>query len=201
MSGAGTGQVIIYFIIIILKIKNFNSNLNSKNIFFLTCDAFGVLPPLAKLTPEQAMDYFLLGYTAKVAGTEAGITEPVATFSTCFGQPFLPLKPRYYAELLKKKIHDHGSKVWLVNTGWTGGPFGEGKRMSLKYTRAMLHGALDGKLDSVEFITDPIFGLLVPKKCPGVPEKILQPRNTWGDKHAYDEKANNLQKMFEKRMK
>ncbi len=169
-----------------------------KNIFFLTCDAFGVLPPISRLNTEQAMFHFLNGYTAKVAGTEAGITEPQTTFSTCFGAPFLPLRPKVYAELLAKKIQGHGANVWLVNTGWTGGPHGVGSRMSLKHTRALLSAALSGKFDNVEFSTDPVFGLSVPTSCEGVPSEILMPKNTWADKAAYDEKAKNLFDLFTK---
>lgn len=169
-----------------------------KNIIFLTCDAFGVLPPISRLTPEQAMDYFLIGYTAKVAGTEAGVTEPSATFSRCFGQPFLPLPPQKYADLLKEKIHKHQAKVWLVNTGWTGGSYGVGSRIKLAYTRAMLSAALTGQLDQVPFMTDPVFGLSIPNTCPGVPHEILSPRNSWKDPHAYDLKAKELEAMFQK---
>ena len=168
-----------------------------KNIIFLTADAFGVLPPISKLTPEQAMFHFLNGYTAKVAGTEAGVTEPQATFSTCFGQPFLPLRPKVYAELLRKKIAEHGASVWLVNTGWTGGPYGVGSRMSLGYTRAMVNAVLSGALASVEYEVDPIFGLSVPTTCPEVPTEVLMPRNTWSDNEAYDLKAKELQSMFD----
>lgn len=167
-----------------------------QNIVFLTADAFGVLPPISKLTPEQAMEHFLNGYTAKVAGTEAGVTEPQATFSACFGQPFLPLPPKVYAELLKEKIHRHGAHVWLVNTGWSGGPYGVGKRMHLPYTRAMLNAALAGQLHDVEYVTDPVFGLSVPQSCPEVPSEILNPRNTWADKDAYDAHAQKLKAMF-----
>ncbi len=140
-----------------------------KNIVFLTADAFGVLPPISKLTPEQAMYHFLSGYTAKVAGTERGITEPQATFSTCFGAPFMPQHPSVYAKLLGEKIQKHNVNCWLVNTGWTGGPYGVGKRMEIKYTRAMLNAALQGKLDNVQYVQDPIFKLAVPTECPGVP--------------------------------
>lgn len=168
-----------------------------KNIVFLTCDAFGVLPPISRLTPEQAMFHFLNGYTAKVAGTEAGVTEPQVTFSTCFGAPFLPLHPSVYANLLGKKIAEHGARVWLVNTGWTGGPHGVGHRMKLGYTRAMIRAAFRGDLDHVEYVTDPVFGLSVPTSCPDVPNEVLQPRNTWADKAAYDAKAAELAKMFE----
>lgn len=172
-----------------------------KNIVFLTADAFGVLPPISKLTPQQTMEYFLNGYTAKVAGTEAGITEPVATFSTCFGQPFLPLRPKVYAELLKKKIEEHGCNVWLVNTGWSGGPYGIGNRMQLPYTRAMVNAAVNGDLDNVEFGQNEVFGLAIPKSCPNVPDEVLFPRNTWADKEAYDKAALKLKGMFEENYK
>lgn len=167
-----------------------------KNIFFLTCDAFGVLPPISKLTPGQAMYQFLSGYTAKVAGTEAGVTEPQLTFSTCFGAPFLPLHPTKYAEMLGNKMRKHKVNVWLINTGWTGGPYGVGKRMKLSYTRAMITAALEGKLDAVKYKTHEIFGLQMPESCPEVPAEILDPRNTWADKNVYDEKANNLAAQF-----
>ncbi len=169
-----------------------------KNIFFLTCDAFGVLPPISRLTPEQAMFHFLNGYTAKVAGTEAGVTEPQTTFSTCFGAPFLPLRPKVYAELLAEKMTKHGARVWLVNTGWTGGAYGTGNRMSLKHTRSLLTAALDGVLDRSSFVSDPVFGLEVPTSCEGVPTEILSPRNTWVDKNAYDDKAAHLNELFTK---
>ncbi len=172
-----------------------------KNIVFLTCDAFGVLPPISKLTRDQAMYYFLNGYTAKVAGTEAGVTEPSATLSTCFGAPFLPLRPRVYADLLGEKIERHDADVWLVNTGWTGGPYGVGSRMKLSYTRSMIDAAFSGQLDNVEYETDPIFGLQIPRSCPNVPSDILNPRNTWADKTAYDEKAKGLFEMFENNYK
>ncbi|MFN1834347.1 phosphoenolpyruvate carboxykinase [Balneola sp. MJW-20] len=167
-----------------------------ENIIFLTCDAFGVLPPISKLTPEQAMYHFISGYTAKVAGTERGITEPQATFSACFGAPFMPLHPTRYAELLAEKIKKHDSDVWLVNTGWTGGPDGIGHRMKLKHTRRMLSEALAGNLDNAEFVTDPIFGMAVPTSVNGVPSDVLIPRNTWDDKNAYDVKAKKLADMF-----
>lgn len=170
-----------------------------KNIVFLTCDALGVLPPVAKLTRDQAMYYFLSGYTAKVAGTEAGVTEPTVTFSTCFGAPFLPLRPKVYAELLGKKIDAHGSEVWLINTGWTGGGYGVGHRMKLSHTRAMIHAAFNGLL--TEFTTDPIFGLAIPTSCRGVPNDVLNPRETWADKSAYDAKATELREMFEENYK
>ncbi len=168
-----------------------------RNIVFLTCDAMGVLPPLSRLTNEQAMYFFLNGYTAKVGGTEKGITEPKSVFSTCFGQPFLPLRPKVYAKLLGEKIAQHGSKVWLINTGWTAGPYGVGSRMKLGFTRAMIHAAFDGQLDDVTFETDPIFGLSMPTSCPNVPSDVLNPRNTWSDKDAYDAQATKLHEMFE----
>src|SRR5690606_16245175 len=140
-----------------------------RNVVFLTADAFGVLPPIARLTPEQAMYYFLSGYTAKVAGTERGVTEPQATFSACFGAVFLLWPPAKYAEMLGERLREHGSRVWLVNTGWTGGPYGVGHRMKLSYTRAMVRAALAGELDEVEMMQDPIFGLSIPRSCPGVP--------------------------------
>lgn len=167
-----------------------------KNIFFLTCDAFGVLPPVAKLTPGQAMYQFISGYTAKVAGTEAGVTEPKSTFSACFGAPFLPLHPGKYAEMLGKKMQEHKVNVWMINTGWTGGAYGVGNRMKLSYTRAMITAALEGKLDNVEFETHPVFGMAMPKECPLVPAQILNPRNTWTDTAAYDEKAKHLAGLF-----
>ena len=147
------------------------------------------------------MYHFLLGYTAKVAGTERGITEPQATFSTCFGAPFMPHHPSVYSKLLGNKLKEHGSSTWLVNTGWTGGAYGTGERISIKYTRALLNSAIEGKLDDVEFETDPIFGLQVPKSCPGVPSEILMPRNTWKDKTDYDAKAKNLARMFKENFK
>lgn len=167
-----------------------------KNIFFLTCDAYGVLPPISRLTKAQAMYQFVSGYTAKVAGTEAGVTEPKPTFSTCFGAPFLPLHPAEYAEMLGKKIVDGAVNVWLINTGWTGGPYGVGNRMKLSYTRAMIAAALEGKLESAETILDPVFGVAVPKEVPGVPGALLVPRNTWADKAAYDERAKFLAGLF-----
>lgn len=169
---------------------------NPKNIFFLTCDAYGVLPPIAKLTPGQAAFHFISGYTAKVAGTEAGITEPTTTFSACFGAPFMPLHPTRYAEMLIRKMQEANVNVWLVNTGWTGGPYGTGKRMSLKYTRALIAAALNGELDNVQYENHEIFGVAMPKQCPGVPSEVLNPRNTWQDKDAYDAKANQLAGAF-----
>jgi phosphoenolpyruvate carboxykinase (ATP) len=169
-----------------------------KNIFFLTCDAFGVLPPVSKLTTGQAMYQFISGYTAKVAGTEAGVTEPKPTFSACFGAPFLPLHPGHYASMLGEKMQKHNVNVWMVNTGWTGGPYGVGNRMKLKYTRAMITAALEGKLDNVEYETCPVFGVSIPRECHGVPAEILNPRNTWVDKIAYDSKAIYLAGLFVK---
>lgn len=169
-----------------------------KNIFFLTCDAFGVLPPISRLTKEQAMYHFMSGYTAKVAGTEVGITEPTTTFSACFGAAFLPLHPAKYAELLGKKLDGTDIKVWLVNTGWTGGSYGVGSRMKLGYTRAMITAALTGKLHNVAFEKLPIFELEFPSSCEGVPAEILNPRQTWSDKVAYDDKANKLAAQFVK---
>jgi len=169
-----------------------------KTVVFLTADAFGVLPPIAKLSKEQAMFYFISGYTSKLAGTERGITEPQATFSSCFGAPFLPLSPMVYAELLGEKIQKHNANVFLVNTGWTGGPYGVGSRMNLKYTRAMIKAALNGELDKVEYEQDNIFKLSIPKTCPDVPAEILNPRNTWKDKEAFDATAKKLAEDFKK---
>ncbi|MBS1528827.1 MAG: phosphoenolpyruvate carboxykinase (ATP) [Bacteroidetes bacterium] len=167
-----------------------------KNIFFLTADAFGVLPPISKLTTAQAMYYFISGYTAKVAGTEAGISEPKTTFSPCFGEAFLPLHPTVYAKLLGRKLEERGVNVWLVNTGWTGGPYGVGKRMSLKYTRAMITAAMNGELDNIPYRRHAQFNLQMPVMCLGVPEHILDPGSTWADKDAYDEMANHLAREF-----
>jgi phosphoenolpyruvate carboxykinase (ATP) len=167
-----------------------------KNIFFLTCDAFGVLPPISKLSPGQAMYQFISGYTAKVAGTEAGVTEPKSTFSACFGAPFLPLHPGKYAQMLGEKMQKNKVNVWMINTGWTGGPYGIGNRMKLKYTRAMITAALEGKLNMIEYDQHPVFGMMIPTECPGVPAEILNPRNTWADKNAYDEKAKYLAGLF-----
>lgn len=167
-----------------------------KNIFFLTCDAFGVLPPVSKLTPGQAAYHFISGYTAKVAGTEAGINEPAPSFSACFGEPFMPLHPAVYAEMLSKKMQEAGVNVWLVNTGWSGGPYGVGSRIKLKYTRAMISAILEGELDNVDYETHPIFGLHMPKYCPGVPSEILDPMNTWLQKGAYISKAIQLAHSF-----
>jgi phosphoenolpyruvate carboxykinase (ATP) len=170
-----------------------------KNVVFLTADAFGVLPPISRLTPEQAMYHFLSGYTAKVAGTEAGVgKEPQATFSTCFGAPFLPLRPKVYAEMLGARLKEHNAQCWLVNTGWTGGQFGVGKRMSLPYTRAMVRAAVDGRLKNVQFETEPAFGLSIPKSAPDVPSELLNPRNAWKDHAAYDRMASELAERFAK---
>ncbi len=167
------------------------------NVVFLTADAFGVLPPISRLTPEQAMYHFLSGYTAKVAGTERGVTEPEATFSACFGAPFLPRHPGVYAEMLGEKLREHGAKVWLVNTGWSGGGYGVGSRMKkLGYTRAMVNAALRGDLESAEFVADPVFGVEVPTTVPGVPSEVLHPRSTWADGEAYDAAAAKLADMF-----
>jgi phosphoenolpyruvate carboxykinase (ATP) len=167
-----------------------------RTVMFLAADAFGVLPPIARLTPDQAMFHFLSGYTAKVAGTEAGVTEPQATFSACFGAPFLPLPASVYAHLLGEKLAQHQSRVYLVNTGWTGGPYGVGSRMSITHTRALVRAALDGSLDRQDFEPDPIFGFGVPSACPGVPSEILTPRATWADPSAYDASARDLARLF-----
>lgn len=169
-----------------------------QNVVLLTADAFGVLPPIAQLTPEQAMYYFLSGYTAKVAGTERGVTEPQATFSACFGAVFLVWPATKYAHMLGELLREHKSRVWLVNTGWSGGPYGVGKRMKLSYTRAMVRAALSGELDSVPTTTDPIFGLHVPQHVPGVPDEVLNPRGTWSDPAEYDAQAHRLAGMFRK---
>lgn len=170
-----------------------------RNIFFLTCDAFGVLPPISRLTNAQAMYHFISGYTAKVAGTEMGVTEPTTTFSACFGKAFLPLHPAKYAELLGKKLKDNPDiKVWLVNTGWTGGAHGVGSRMKLSYTRAMITAALNGEFDNVQFEELPVFKLQMPTSCTGVPTELMNPRNTWKDKAAYDQTAADLAAKFVK---
>lgn len=167
-----------------------------KNIFFLTADALGVLPPISKLTEAQAMYHFISGYTAKVAGTEMGITEPQLVFSACFGEPFMPLPPTEYATLLGKKMREQNCNVWLINTGWTGGPYGEGTRMQIKYTRAKITAALEEKLDKVDFEASPVFGVMIPKEVPNVPSEVLNPRTTWKDKNKYDEKSNFLAQKF-----
>jgi phosphoenolpyruvate carboxykinase (ATP) len=167
-----------------------------RHIFFLTCDAFGVLPPISRLSPEQAMYQFISGYTAKIAGTETGITEPKTTFSACFGAPFIPLHPARYAAMLGERLKRTGARVWLVNTGWTGGAYGTGERMPLHFTRAMIKAALSGALDNVEYRTHPLFGMDVAQKCPGVPNALLNPRDTWKCATAYDEQATRLAALF-----
>jgi phosphoenolpyruvate carboxykinase (ATP) len=167
-----------------------------RTIVMLTCDAFGVLPPVAQLSSAQAMYHFLSGYTAKVAGTERGVTEPQATFSACFGAPFMPLNPCVYADLLGEKIARHGVRVWLINTGWSGGPYGIGRRISLPHTRAIVRAVLSGALEGVPMKEDPVFGVLVPESCPGVPPEVLRPRSSWQDPHAYDDQAGKLARMF-----
>ena len=172
---------------------------NPKNIFFLTADAFGVLPPISKLTPSQAAYHFISGYTAKVAGTEAGVTEPVPNFSACFGAPFMPLHPTRYAEMLSKKMKDADVNVWLVNTGWSGGQYGVGKRMSLKYTRAMITAVLNGHLGDYtyeDYHIHSVFGVAQPRSCPGVPSDLLSPRSTWNDDEAYYKTAFQLSNAF-----
>ncbi|TRZ46486.1 phosphoenolpyruvate carboxykinase (ATP) [Robertkochia solimangrovi] len=174
---------------------------NPKNIFFLTADAFGVLPPISKLTPGQAAYHFISGYTAKVAGTEAGVNEPVPSFSACFGAPFMPLHPVAYAEMLSEKMKEAGVSVWLINTGWTGGPYGVGSRMKLKYTRAMINAALEGKLGEINYENyhiHSVFGLAQPRSCPGVPADILSSRKTWNNDTGYYEKAHQLADAFKK---
>ena len=172
-----------------------------QNVIFLTCDAFGVLPPISRLTPSQAAYHFISGYTAKVAGTEIGVTEPQATFSACFGEPFMPMHPGVYADLLSDKMAEHGSTAWLINTGWSGGSYGEGKRMKIKYTRAMLNAALDGELDNVEYVIDERFGFEIPTSCPGVPSEVLVPKATWSDGEKYDATADKLAAMFNENFK
>ncbi|WP_308199319.1 phosphoenolpyruvate carboxykinase (ATP) [Chitinophaga sedimenti] len=167
-----------------------------KNIFFLTCDAYGVLPPVSKLTPGQAMYQFMSGYTAKVAGTEAGITEPKSTFSACFGAPFMPLHPAQYAKMLGEKMRAHKVNVWMINTGWTGGAYGTGQRIKLAFTRAMITAALAGELDKVAYREHDIFGVAIPESCPGVPDELLDPKHTWTDKNAYDKQAADLAAQF-----
>jgi len=170
--------------------------MSPKNIFFLTCDAFGILPPISRLTAGQAAFHFMSGYTAKVAGTEEGVKEPTMTFSACFGAPFMPLHPAKYAEMLSKKIQAGGVNVWLVNTGWTGGAYGTGKRMNLKVTRALIAAALNGNLDEAEYKTHDVFGFEFPTSCANAPVEVLNPRNTWSDKDDYDKKAHYLAESF-----
>jgi phosphoenolpyruvate carboxykinase (ATP) len=167
-----------------------------RNVVLLTADAFGVLPPISRLTHEQAMYHFLSGYTAKLAGTEVGVKEPKATFSTCFGAPFMPRHPAEYARMLGDRLAQHGAQAWLVNTGWTGGPFGIGERMNINHTRSMVRAALSGALDAVPTRVDSTFGLAVPTSCPDVPSEALDPRGTWADKDAYDRQAEKLATMF-----
>jgi phosphoenolpyruvate carboxykinase (ATP) len=167
-----------------------------RNIIMLTADAFGVLPPIAKLTPDQAMYHFISGYTAKVAGTEKGVTEPTATFSACFGAPFMMRHPSVYAQLLANKIEKHRAECWMVNTGWTGGAYGVGSRMKIEHTRALLNAALDGSLEKADMKTDPIFGFRVPAEAPGVPAEVLSPRNTWPNPSDYDAQAEKLAILF-----
>ncbi|HAY49804.1 MAG TPA: phosphoenolpyruvate carboxykinase (ATP), partial [Thalassospira sp.] len=169
-----------------------------KNIIMLTCDAFGVLPPIAKLTSAQAMYHFLSGYTAKVAGTEKGVKEPTAAFSACFGAPFMPRHPSVYAKLLGELMEKHEANCWLVNTGWSGGGYGVGSRMKIGYTRGLLNAALNGELENAEFATDPYFGLAYPTACGDIPAEVLNPRESWSDKAAYDKAAANLTGLFEK---
>jgi phosphoenolpyruvate carboxykinase (ATP) len=167
-----------------------------RHVIFLTCDAFGVLPPISKLSPDQAMYQFLSGYTAKLAGTERGVTEPKAAFSACFGAPFLPRSPNVYARMLGEKLREHGSHVWLVNTGWIGGGVGVGKRISLSHTRSIVRAVLGGELDTVDIVAEPFFGLRVPIAVPGVPDEILLPRIAWADKDGYEDTARRLSVMF-----
>ncbi|HEV3317277.1 MAG TPA: phosphoenolpyruvate carboxykinase (ATP) [Candidatus Angelobacter sp.] len=169
-----------------------------KTVIFLTADAFGVLPPISKLNPDQAMYHFLSGYTAKVAGTEAGIKEPQPNFSACFGAPFLPLRPKVYAEMLGRRIQEHNAQCWLVNTGWFGGPYGTGDRMKLAYTRSMVRASIEGRLNNVEFAVEPAFGFTIPRSCPGVPLEFLDARGAWKDKAAYDKSAADLSARFAK---
>jgi phosphoenolpyruvate carboxykinase (ATP) len=171
---------------------------NPKNIFFLTADAFGVLPPISKLTTGQAMYHFISGYTAKVAGTEMGVTEPQPSFSACFGKAFMPLHPSVYAEMLGKKMQEAGVNVWLINTGWSGGSYGVGDRIKLRFTRAMISAALEGQLDKAEYSEHPIFGLNFPTSCPNVPDEILNPKDTWADKEDYDRVSMDLAHRFNK---
>src|ERR1700741_658086 len=166
------------------------------NVVLLPADAFGVLPPISRLTHDQAQYHFISGYTAKLAGTEIGVKEPQATFSACFGAPFIPRHPGEYAAMLAERLDRFGVKAWLVNTGWTGGPYGTGERMNINHTRSMVRAALSGALDDVPTVVDPIFGLAVPTSCPDVPSEVLQPRATWADREAYDRQAAALARMF-----
>jgi len=175
--------------------------MHPKNLIFLTCDAFGILPPVSNLSPEQAMYHFISGYTAKVAGTEMGIAEPEATFSACFGAAFMVWHPSKYAELLAQRIEQNGTSVWLVNTGWIGGGFKEGERISLKFTRNIIDSILNGELKKVPTMQDVIFGYRVPIECPEVPKNIMNPRNSWNDMRAYDKAARKLASMFKENFK
>jgi phosphoenolpyruvate carboxykinase (ATP) len=185
-----------YLLSYLKNIKESSTSGHPSTILFLTADAYGVLPPVSKLDPEQAMLWFLMGYTSKLAGTETGVTEPQATFSRFFGQPFMPSNPDVYADMLGQKMEEHGTQVYLVNTGWSGGAYGVGKRMDIKLTRKMVDAALNGSLDNVEYDYDALFHLNVPKTCPAVPSEILTPKNTWADKAAYDKQAQMLAKKF-----
>jgi len=169
-----------------------------KSVIFLTADAFGVLPPISRLSPDQAMYHFLSGYTAKVAGTEAGVKEPQPNFSTCFGAPFLPLRPKVYAGMLGSRLKEHNAQCWLVNTGWFGGPYGTGERMKLQYTRAMVRAVIEAELNKAPFVVEPSFGLSIPKSCPGVPADFLDARGAWKNKTAYDHAAADLAARFAK---
>ena len=192
------------FIYIIKNIKTPSIGNNPKNIFFLTADAFGVLPPISKLNPGQSAYHFISGYTSKLAGTEDGVDEPIPSFSACFGAPFMPLHPTVYAEMLVRKMSDSAVSVWLVNTGWTGGPYGVGKRMELKYTRAMINAAISGELDEVNkgnYHTHSVFNLMQPRECPNVPTSVLSPRQTWNNDEKYYKKAYMLSNAFIKNFK
>ena len=167
-------------------------------VIFLSADSFGVLPPISKLTTEQAMYYFLSGYTSKLAGTELGVTTPQATFSSCFGAAFLPLRPGEYADLLRERIEKYNVRCYLINTGWTGGPYGIGKRININYTREMVRAAISGEIERTEMVADPIFGLHIPMSCPNVPSELLNPRNTWFDPEGYDKQAAYLAGLFKK---
>jgi len=185
-----------YLLKYLKNIKESSTAGHPKTILFLTADAYGVIPPVSQLDPDQAMLWFLMGYTSKLAGTETGVTEPQATFSRFFGQPFMPCNPDVYADMLGKKMEEHNTRVFLVNTGWSGGGYGVGKRMDINLTRKMVNAALEGDLEKVEYVYDPVFHVNIPKSCPGVPDEILFPKNTWQDKNAYDETADKLAKKF-----
>jgi phosphoenolpyruvate carboxykinase (ATP) len=174
------------------NVKSSSTGGHPKTILFLTADANGVLPPVARLSAEQAMLWFLMGYTSKLAGTETGIVDPVSTFSRFFGEPFMPRNPDVYARMLGERMKNHGAQVYLVNTGWSGGPFGVGARMDINLTRAIVNATLSGGLEGVEYIEDTTFHILIPRQCPGVPAEVLLPRNTWDDKNAYDVRAQRL---------